>query len=279
MHRSRVASGRPSPKPGSVATLQALADAPPAAVLVAVGLFGLAIGSFLNVVIARLPGGRSIVWPPSSCPGCGAHLAWHDNIPVLSFLALRGRCRTCGMPISWRYPLVEAVTAAALVAAYFTFGPTADFVAAGLLLPALIAITAIDLEHQLIPNVITLPGAVAGLAVNVATGRMFWADPAIGILLGSGLFLAIILASGGGMGGGDLKLGGMLGAFLGWKALVFALFVAVVLGGALALALLASGLRKRKDAIPFGPFLAVGGAMALFWGERVVDWYLSGFGR
>jgi leader peptidase (prepilin peptidase)/N-methyltransferase len=262
-----------------VATLRALAEASPAAVLVAVGLFGLAIGSFLNVVIARVPAGRSIVRPPSSCPGCGAHLAWHDNIPVLSFLVLRGRCRACGMPISWRYPIVEAVTAAALVAAYVTLGPTADFVAAGLLLPALIAITAIDLEHQLIPNVITLPGTIAGLAVNAATARMFWADPVIGILLGSGLFLAIILASGGGMGGGDLKLGGMLGAFLGWKALLFALFVAVVLGGVVALALLASGLRKRKDAIPFGPFLATGGAMALLWGDRVVDWYLSGFGR
>lgn len=247
--------------------------------LVAVGLFGLAIGSFLNVVIARVPAGRSIVRPPSACPGCSALLAWHDNIPVLSFLVLRGRCRACGMSISWRYPLVEAGTAAVLVAAYVALGPTADFVVAALLLPALVAITAIDLEHQLIPNVITLPGVLVGLAANLATGRMSWVEPILGIALGSGLFLVIILASGGGMGAGDLKLGGMLGAFLGWKSLVFALFVAVILGGALALALLASGLRKRKDAIPFGPFLAMGGAMALFWGERVVDWYLSGFGR
>lgn len=258
--------------------LRAAADAWPAAAAVAVALFGLAIGSFLNVVIARVPTGRSIVRPPSTCPGCGALLAWHDNIPVLSFLVLRGRCRTCGMPISWRYPIVEAVTAAALVAAYVAFGPTADFVAAGLLLPALIAITAIDLQHQLIPDVITLPGILVGLAANIATGRMSWVEPVIGTLLGGGLFLVIILASGGGMGGGDLKLGGMLGAFLGWKVLLFALFTAVVLGGAVALALLASGLRRRKDAIPFGPFLATGGAVALFWGERVVGWYLSGFG-
>jgi leader peptidase (prepilin peptidase)/N-methyltransferase len=262
-----------------MAALQAVANSGPVALLVAVGLFGLAIGSFLNVVIARVPVGRSIVRPPSACPGCGAHLAWHDNIPVLSFLVLRGRCRACGMSISWRYPLVEAVTSAVLLVAYLALGPTADFIVAVLLLPALVAITAIDLEHQLIPNVITLPGILVGLAANLATGRMSWVEPVVGIALGGGLFLVIILASGGGMGGGDLKLGGMLGAFLGWKALVFALFIAVVLGGALALALLASGLRKRKDAIPFGPFLAMGGAMALLWGERVVDWYLSGFGR
>lgn len=182
------------------------------------------------------------------------------------------------MPISWRYPLVEALTAAALVAAYVAFGPTADFLVAGLLLPALVAVTAIDLEHQLIPDAITLPWILVGLLANLVTARISWAEPVIGILLGGGVFLAIILASGGGMGGGDLKLGAMLGAFLGWKALLFALFVAVVLGGVLAIALLASGLRKRKDPIPFGPFLALGGAMALFWGERVVGWYLSGFG-
>jgi len=261
-----------------VAAFRVVADACSSGMLAAVAVFGLAIGSFLNVVIARVPAGRSIVRPPSACPGCGAQLAWHDNIPVLSFLVLHGRCRACGMPISWRYPLVEAITAAALVAAYVAFGPTADFLVAGLLLPALIAVTAIDLEHQLIPDAITLPWILVGLLANLATARISWVEPVIGILLGGGVFLAIILASGGGMGGGDLKLGAMLGAFLGWKALLFALFVAVVLGGVLAIALLASGLRKRKDPIPFGPFLALGGAMALFWGERVVGWYLSGFG-
>jgi len=261
-----------------VAAFRVVADAWSSGMLAAVAVFGLAIGSFLNVVIARVPAGRSIVRPPSACPGCGAQLAWHDNIPVLSFLVLHGRCRACAMPISWRYPLVEAITAAALVAAYVAFGPTADFLVAGLLLPALIAVTAIDLEHQLIPDAITLPWILVGLLANLVTARISWVEPVTGILLGGGVFLAIILASGGGMGGGDLKLGAMLGAFLGWKALLFALFVAVVLGGVLAIALLASGLRKRKDPIPFGPFLAVGGAMALFWGERVVGWYLSGFG-
>ena len=149
---------------------------------------------------------------------------------------------------------------------------------ASVLLAALIAITAIDLQHLLIPDVITLPGILVGLVANVATGRMSWIDSVLGIALASGLFLAIILVSRGGMGGGDLKLGAMLGAFLGWKALLFALFVAVILGGVLGIALVASGLRGRKDAVPFGPFLAVGGAMALFWGERVFGWWVGGFG-
>ena len=261
-----------------VSTLQTVADAWPAGALAAVLLFGLAIGSFLNVVIVRVPEGRSLWRPRSACPGCSAQLAWHDNIPVLSFLLLRGRCRGCGMRISRRYPIVEGVMGVALVSAYVAFGPTADFVVAGVLLATLIVITAIDLDRQLIPDVITLPGIVAGLALNLATGRISWFDSVVGILLGGGLFLVIILVSRGGMGGGDLKLGAMLGAFLGWKALLLALFVAVVLGGVVAIVFLASGLRGRKDPIPFGPFLAIGGAVAIFWGERIVSWYLSGFG-
>ena len=261
-----------------VAQLAAVAEEWPTGILVAVALFGLSIGSFLNVVVARVPAGRSLVRPGSACPGCRALLKWYDNIPVLSFLVLRGRCRACGMPISWRYPIVEMITATVLVLAYVTLGATANFVVAVVLLPALIAITGIDLEHQLIPDVITLPGILAGLLLNLATGRISWVDSTVGILVGGGVFLVIIVGSRGGMGGGDLKLGAMLGAFLGWKALLFALFVAIVSGGVVGAVLLAAGLRSRKDPIPFGPFLAVGGAMALFWGERIFDWWMGGLG-
>jgi leader peptidase (prepilin peptidase) / N-methyltransferase len=254
-----------------------VADSWPAGIVGAVALFGLAIGSFLNVVIARLPAGRSLVRPRSTCPGCSALLKWYDNIPVLSFLVLRGRCRTCGMTISWRYPIVEMVTAVVLVIAYVALGPTADFAVAVVLLPALIAITGIDLQHQLIPDAITLPGILVGLLLNLATGRMSWVESVIGISLGGGLFFLIILVSRGGMGGGDLKLGAMLGAFLGWKALLFGLFVAIVLGGVIGTAFLATGVRGRKDPIPFGPFLAAGGAMALVWGERAFSWWVRGF--
>ena len=168
-------------------------------VAVAVVLIGLVIGSFLNVVIARVPERRSLVHPRSSCPGCGTMIAWYDNIPILSFLALRGRCRTCAMPIPWRYPLVEAVTAALFLAAYGAFGPTPDAVVAAVLLASLVVITAIDLQCQIIPDVISLPGILAGCLANVATGRVPWVDSLLGIVVGGGVFLVIILASGGGM--------------------------------------------------------------------------------
>ncbi len=251
-------------------------DAAPGAALVVVTLFGLVIGSFLNVVIARLPARRSLWRPGSACPACGAAIAWYDNVPVISYLALRARCRACGVAISPRYPAVELLTAAGFLGAWAAFGPTPRFVVAAALLAALIAIAAIDLQRQIIPDAITLPGIVAGVLIGVGIG--VWLDSVIGVLVGGGIFFVIILVQPGGMGGGDMKLGAMLGAFLGWKVLLFSLFVAVTVGGVLALALLATGLRGRKDPIPFGPFLALGGAAGLFWGERVVAWYLRGFG-
>ena len=239
-------------------------------------VFGLVLGSFLNVVIARLPERRSLWAPRSACPGCGATIAWFDNVPLLSFALLRGRCRACAMPIPWRYPLVEAATAVLVTLAWLQFGPTLEFLVAIALLAALVAITAIDLRHQIIPDAITLPGILAGVTANVATRHLSWADVGLGIVLGGGVFFAIIVASRGGMGAGDMKLGAMLGAFLGWKITLFALLVGVLVGGALAVVLIALGIRGRKDAIPFGPFLALGGAAALFWGEGVVQWYVAG---
>ncbi|MGH7278300.1 MAG: prepilin peptidase [Candidatus Rokuibacteriota bacterium] len=245
--------------------------------LAAVVLVGLLVGSFLNVVITRLPERRSLWAPRSACPGCGATIAWHDNVPVLSFVALRGRCRACAMPIAWRYPVVEVTTAGLFALAYSVFGLTPDLGVALILLAALVAITGIDLQHQIIPDVITLTGTVAGFVANLATGRVGWSESLLGILVGGGSFLAIILASGGGMGGGDMKLGAMLGAFLGWKVTLLAILVAVVLGGIVAGILLTTGLRRRKDPVPFGPFLALGGAVGLLWGDRLVNWYLTAF--
>jgi leader peptidase (prepilin peptidase)/N-methyltransferase len=243
----------------------------------AIGVLGLVIGSFLNVVIARLPAHRSLWMPGSACPTCGAAIAWRDNIPVLSFALLRGRCRACAGRISARYPLVEAATAVLFLAAAARFGVGPELAIAAALLAALVAITVIDLDHQIIPDVITLPGIVAGFLATVATGRLSLAESLLGIGLGGGVFFAIILASGGGMGGGDMKLGAMLGAFLGWKLTLVALFSAVLVGGVVAVAVLASGLKGRKDPIPFGPFLALGGAAALFWGKRWLTWYLDVF--
>jgi len=240
-------------------------------------LLGLVIGSFLNVVIARVPEQRSVWRPRSACPGCGTPIAWHDNIPILSFVALRGRCRACGMVIPWRYPVVEAATGIVFALNYALLGPTADFVEASALFAMLIAITAIDLRHQIIPDVITLPGILVGAAANLATGRVPWQDSLIGIAVGGGIFLVIILASRGGMGGGDMKLGAMLGAFLGWKLGLLAVLLGVLTGGVVALLLLLLGRKGRKEAIPFGPFLALGGAVAFLWGKTLLEWYLGHF--
>ena len=242
-------------------------------------VFGLFVGSFLNVVIVRLPERRSIVTPRSACPRCEGPIPWYDNVPLLSFALLGGRCRSCRAPISWRYPVVEAATGGLFLLALARRGLSLDLVSALVLLAALVAITGIDLDHQIIPDVITLPGIAVGLAWSLVTGQPRWLESLIGAVVGGGLFLLIIVASGGGMGGGDMKLGAMLGAFLGWRLLLVGIMLSVLAGGVVAIVLLALRRRGRKDAVPFGPFLALGGALALLWGEGILQWYLTAFVR
>ena len=181
------------------------------------------------------------------------------------------------MAISRQYPIVEAATGLLFALAYLVLGPTPKFAVVAVLLAALVAITAIDLSHQIIPDVITLPGIVAGFVTSLAIGRVTWLESLIGIGVGGGLFVVIIFASGGGMGGGDMKLGAMLGAFLGWKLGLLAIFLGVLSGGVVAICLLLLGRKGRKEAIPFGPFLALGGAVTSLWGEAVLRWYLGHF--
>jgi leader peptidase (prepilin peptidase) / N-methyltransferase len=240
-------------------------------------LFGLCVGSFLNVVIARVPEGRSIVSPRSACPRCATLIAWYDNIPLLSFAFLGARCRKCGEPISWRYPIVELAMGLLFVWALAERGLTLDLIPALLLVTGLVAITGIDVDHQLIPDSISLPGVVVGLMASTVTGRPGWFDSLVGVLVGGGIFLLIIVASRGGMGGGDMKLGAMLGAFLGWKLVLVAILVAILVGGAFAVGVLLLRRKGRKDALPFGPFLALGGMVSLFWGEVLLAWYLGTF--
>jgi leader peptidase (prepilin peptidase)/N-methyltransferase len=240
-------------------------------------LTGALIGSFLNVVIVRLPRGESLAVPRSRCRACGTELQWFDNIPVLSFLALRGHCRACGAPIAWRYPFVEVATAGSFALAAWRVPSPVDLVVTCLFLAALIALTGIDLEHQILPDRITLPGIALGFLTSFLGTRVSWIDSLLGILAGGGILFAVIVLSGGGMGGGDMKLGAMIGAFLGYKLALLALFLAVIAGGIVALCLLATGIRRRKDPVPFGPFLATGAALATLWGEVTIAWYVGAF--
>jgi leader peptidase (prepilin peptidase) / N-methyltransferase len=247
------------------------------AVAPALFVVGLCVGSFLNVVIARVPEGRSVVSPRSACPRCGAEIQWYDNVPLVSYALLRARCRRCGEPISMRYPIVELLTGLLFVLAGWQMGLSIDLLPALLLLTALVAITAIDLDRQLIPDVLSLPGIAIGFLISTLTGRPGWLDSLLGTLVGGGIFFLIIVASRGGMGGGDMKLGAMLGAFLGWKLVLVAILLSVLAGGLVAIVLLALRRRGRKDAVPFGPFLALGGAVSLFWGRPLLEWYLGVF--
>jgi leader peptidase (prepilin peptidase)/N-methyltransferase len=255
---------------------------PPPVALAFCVLVGLCIGSFLNVVIARLPSGRSVAYPGSACPHCGAAIAWYDNLPVLSYLLLRARCRACRRAISWRYPMVEITCAGLFAAAYLRFGPSLQLAAALVLLSALVAITGIDFDHQIIPDVLSLPGIALGLLLSLGPGGIGLGDSVLGVLVGSGVFIVIIVGSSlvlgqPGMGGGDAKLGAMLGAFLGWKLALLSALLSVLIGGPLAAVLLATGHKGRKDPVPFGPFLALGGALSLFWGDALLAWYFEQF--
>jgi leader peptidase (prepilin peptidase) / N-methyltransferase len=240
---------------------------------------GLSIGSFLNVCIHRIPRGGSVVHPASSCPHCGYVLRWIDNIPVFSYVMLGGRCRGCKAPISPRYPIVELVTMATFLVHYAVFGLDIILVPRLLFACAMIVLFAIDLEHHLLPNVITLPGIVMGLAFSVFLPPGL-VDALIGTLLGGGVLWVIGEAyyrySGQeGMGGGDVKMLAMIGAFLGWKLVVLTLVLSSVLGSLVGLLVIAVRWGGLKYALPYGTFLALGALVASLLGADIVNWYVS----
>ena len=244
-----------------------------------VTIVGLVVGSFLNVVIHRVPRKESIVSPGSRCPGCGDPLRWYDNIPVLSYTMLRGRCRSCTKRISLQYPLVELATAAVFVAHYFIFGWTPLLGVRLLFAAALIALFAIDLEHHLLPDAITLPGIVCGLAISLFLPPGF-ANALLGLLVGGG-FLWLVgeayfrYAGEEGMGGGDVKMLGMIGAVLGWKLTILTLVLSSLAGSVVGVAMLAARRGGLQSPLPFGTFLALSGLAASLWGEQIVAWYLG----
>lgn len=234
-------------------------------------VFGAVVGSFLNVCIHRLPAGQSIVRPGSRCPHCLAPIRWFDNIPILSFLFLRGRCRSCAAAISPRYPLVEVLTAVLALLLFRKYGLGAEFFAAFAFTAALVVVTFIDIDHQIIPDVISLPGIPVGFLLAVFVMGVPWLEALLGILLGGGTLYAIavvyeLATKREGMGGGDIKLLAMLGAFLGWKSLVFILLVSSVTGSVVGIALMAAKGADAKYAVPFGPFLSFAAVAYLFLG-------------
>jgi leader peptidase (prepilin peptidase)/N-methyltransferase len=234
---------------------------------------GLAVGSFLNVVAARLPLKRSIVSPGSACPSCETAIAWYDNIPLLSYAVLRGRCRHCGVSISWRYPAVEAATAVLIGSCALKFGFSWDFLVAAVFCAVLVAITATDLERRIIPNRIVLPATVVLLAAQtILDPSVEWIAAGLGAAL---FFLLAALAYPGGMGMGDVKLALLLGVVLG-RTVPVALMIGMLSALVPSVVLIARhGKAGRKMTIPFGPFLALGGVVALFAGHSIVDWYLG----
>ena len=241
-------------------------------------LGGLIVGSFLNVVAYRLPRGESLLHPRSRCPGCGTQLRAIDNIPVVSWVALRGRCHQCGAPISARYPLVELTTAGLYVAMVASQDDAARIVLGLLLMTALVPITLIDLDHRIIPNKITGPAAIAAVIAILALDTDFVVEALIAAAAGGGFFLVAALLYPRGMGMGDVKLAGMLGLYLG-RAVAPAILIALITGVLVGAAIIArkGAVEGRKTAVPFGPFLALGGVVGFFVGNELVDAYLDTF--
>lgn len=268
---------------------------------IVVFLFGLIVGSFLNVCIVRLPRGRSIATPPSHCPRCTSPIKFYDNIPVISFLLLRGKCRNCGEPISWRYPIVELMNGLFYLGIVHEIGLGGEAILMMAFCSSLIVITFIDFDHQIIPDVITLPGMLIGLSLApfflypLADPLPFHLDhllphtgpyltafinSLIGIILGGGPLLAIgwlweKLRHIEAMGGGDIKLMGMVGSFLGWKGALLTIMLGALTGSIVGVTLIVLKRHKMEKVIPFGPFLALGAVASAFYGTDIISWYLG----
>ncbi len=243
--------------------------------------FGAAMGSFANVLIYRLPTGLSIVSPGSRCPSCSAQIRWFDNIPIVSYFILGGRCRACRTTISLRYPLVEALSGLLFAAVVFRVGIQPATAALALFAWALVVITFIDLDHRIIPDVISLPGTMLGLAFSFVPGFPRPVDSAVGVAIGAGFLFLVLYAyekimGEEGMGLGDVKLLAMIGAFLGWQALPVTILVSSLTGSLVGVGYaLIKGESVRKFPVPFGPFLALGAIVHLFFGVEIIQWYLG----
>lgn len=250
-------------------------------ILIYTFILGTLIGSFLNVVVYRLPREESLSFPPSHCPVCSTRLKFYDLLPILSYLRLKGKCRSCRSSISMRYPIVEGITGLFFLFTVYTFGVSLASLQYLLIIGILIPIFLIDYEHYIIPDGLNLGIfliAAGVLLLQILSGEAQWTallDRSLGLLIGGGFFLLIAMVTDGAMGGGDIKIMAALGFLFGVKETLLLMFLSFVLGGILSVALLALKVKKRKDPIPFGPFICIGAVITIFWGNQILAWYLS----
>jgi len=243
-------------------------------------IFGTIVGSFLNVCIVRLPTHQSVVTPSSRCPSCKQPIAFYDNIPILSFIILRGKCRKCKDPISYHYPLVEFLAGLFSLIFMISYGPSLNYAVYFTFSTALITITVIDIKHQIIPDIITLPGIAIGLLISFLSSNLSFLDSLIGTVAGGG---SLLLVAGGyylftkkeGMGLGDVKLLAMMGAFLGWRSILFIIVVGSFSGALVGITVMLIQKKDRRYAIPFGPFLSLGALSYLLYGQEIIHWYIQ----
>lgn len=248
--------------------------------IVPIFILGLIVGSFSNVCIYRIPRNKSIIYPASHCPKCRSKIKTVDNIPLLSFFLLKGRCRNCKSKISIQYPVVELLTGLIYLIIYLVYGLSIQSLIYIILSSALIIIAFIDLNEQIVPDVISLPGIVIGFIISFFVSYISYMNSALGVLVGGGIILIIGLAGSvifkkEAMGGGDVKLAAMIGAFLGWRYIIISLFLGFFLGALAGIFLILSKIKSREDAIPFGPFIVLGSFITLLWGEKIISWYIG----
>jgi leader peptidase (prepilin peptidase)/N-methyltransferase len=242
-------------------------------------VLGAVVGSFLNVVILRLPTeDESIVFPSSRCPKCQHPLKWYDNIPIVSFVLLKKQCRNCGAPISWQYPLVELTMALLSLALVYKFGFTPALPIYFVFTAALLVVVVIDFYHKIIPDSISLPGIVIGFACSFVNPAITWQQSGIGLLIGGGALYSVaagyyLFTKREGMGGGDIKLLAMIGAFLGWQSLPFVIFGSSILGALVGIGAMVKQKKGGKTMIPYGPFLSIAALLYMFYGE-LINYYL-----
>ncbi|MBF0099946.1 MAG: prepilin peptidase [Desulfobacterales bacterium] len=248
--------------------------------ILSIFFYGMCIGSFLNVCIYRIPKGQSIVSPGSRCPNCYTPIKFFDNIPIVSYLLLKGMCRNCKKSISFRYPLIELCTGLIGLVVYHKFGFHIQSIIYFVFLCILLLVSMIDIDHRIIPDIISLPGIPLFFLLSLLIPNMLWYDSIYGILAGGGSLFAVawiyfFLTGKEGMGGGDVKLLAMIGSLIGLKGVLFTIFISSAIGSVAGLVIMILTKKNLKLAIPFGPFLALGASLYVFFGNDMIDWYFN----